>query len=222
MVFTPFTMEDFEMLDGSRVGANTIHERLMLLMYAVNRALKQRNIECASVVANPVITRNTDARRAGWAGWLPTFAGIPDPTLNPLSIIPSVSVFVMSDSNFKAENRGLEIVTEFGEGKRLIEERDAFYRNIVIGDILSFTFLGKEMALKLRGKPDTISQLDSPESFASFQRNSLKRYDSKSHYAVAGRFLSPAEAIALGKSTVEVIAESVRRLLLLFSNFKSG
>jgi len=222
MAFTPFTMDDFDMLDGSRVGANTIHERLMLLAYEVNRLLKQRNAECASVVAKPVLTRHADARRAGWAGWLPTFNGIPDPMLSPLSRTPSVSVFVMGRDNFKGESPGLEILTEFGDGRRLIRERNAFLRRIVQGDFLGFTFLGKEMSLKLRGLHEAAVPLDSPDSFGVFQRDMLKRYSARSHYAVVGRFITPAGAVALGESAVEVVAESVRRLLLLFSNFKSG
>lgn len=78
------------------------------------------------------------------------------------------------------------------------------------------------MCLKLRGLPEAMARLDSPESFGVFQRVVLKRYSAKTHYAIAGRLILPAEAVALGDGAVDVIAESVRRLLLLMSNIKSG
>ncbi|MCD6119200.1 hypothetical protein J7K50_05120 [bacterium] len=222
MEFTPLTSEDFSIISGSRIGANTVYERLVGLKYYINQYLKERNVEHSSIVANPVISRGKDIRKAGWLGYIDPKIKLPDPSLNPLSTRTSVSVMILGEGNFKDEEPGLQIVTEFGEGKRLRKERDRFFRKILNAEFIEFTCLGNEAALRLRGLPDTTIRLDGPKAFLRFQKTAVKHYNSYEHYAVVGQFLTVDQAVALGQKAAKTVAEAVRRLLFLFENLNSG
>ena len=221
MDFAPFTRKDFDMLGGSNTGANSIFKRLTLLRFCISRYLKQKGMDCPGVVAIPAITRGTDARRAGWLGYLNSQNKLTDASLSPLSGELSVSVYVMGKDNFKGEEEGLQVALEFGDGRRLDDEKDLFRRYLLASDYLSLAFLGGVMSLRLRGYPDSTVRLDSADPLVRFLKESSPKYETTKHYITIGRFFTAEEAEALGAATVDTLAETVRRLLILLSNFTS-
>lgn len=219
MDFAPFTRADFAMLNGSNTGANSVYKRLLLLRFGVNKYLKSRAVDCTSVVAHPSISRGADIRRAGWLGFYASKSKLADASLNPLSGEVSVSVFLMGKDNFRGEEEGLQVVLEFGDGRRLDEEKDLFRRFLLSSDYLSLAFLGASMAMRVRGYPDSTVPLDSANSLVSFLKSSVQKYETTKHYITIGRFFTVDETEALGAGTVETLAETVRRLWILLTNF---
>ncbi|MEP0814965.1 MAG: hypothetical protein HRF49_09915 [bacterium] len=216
------TKDDFALLSGSRLGANTVYQRLLVLRAAINAKLKKKEVEFSAVVAFPSISQNKDVRRAGWLGYLPPADRLIDANTNPLVFQPSVSVLLMGEGNWRGEEPGLQVVLEFGDDRKCHPARNQFRKFINASDFLSLRFLGHDMALRLRGFADTTTVLDSASALDSFRNGGARRYDVERHYIVLGRFYSIDEAASLGAHAVEEISERIRRLMMLLINFGSS
>ncbi len=217
--FPPFTRQDFDMLNGSNTGANSVYKRLSLLRFAISSRLKDKGVECASVVAHPSVSRGSDIRKAGWLGFYQSGSKLSDASLSPLSGKISASVFLMGKGNFRGEEEGLQAVLEFGDGRRLDGEKDLFRRFLLASDYLSLAFLGGAMSLRLRGLPETTTALDSADSLVRFLKISSGKYETTKHYITIGKFYSVDEAASLGTLTAGVLADAVRKLYALMVSF---